>query len=136
MLDILSLPDRIIICHFQLLWTISTFAKCSIVFFCFFSTCGPYWTQVCSHMIGYISVPIGLLFAIIFESTAHFKCQVESEVLNSLASRKIQKIKCKFFNLTILKWKERHQSTFASKKMKKNIFLGMHLCIVFCTWKA
>ena len=29
-----------------------------------FSTCGPNWTQVCSHIIGYIPVPIGLLFSI------------------------------------------------------------------------
>ena len=29
----------------------------------FFSMCGPNWTQVCSHRIGYIPVPIGLLFA-------------------------------------------------------------------------
>ena len=30
----------------------------------FFSTCGPNLTQFCSHRIGYIPVPIGLLFAI------------------------------------------------------------------------
>ena len=30
----------------------------------FFSTCCPNWTQVCSHLIGYIPVPIVLLFAI------------------------------------------------------------------------
>ena len=30
----------------------------------FFFTCGTSWTQVCSHIIGYIPVPIGLLFAI------------------------------------------------------------------------
>ena len=30
----------------------------------FFLTCGPNGTQVCSHVIGYIPVPIGRLFAI------------------------------------------------------------------------
>ena len=30
------------------------------LFFIFFSTCGPNWTQVFSHKIGYIPVPIGL----------------------------------------------------------------------------
>ena len=29
-----------------------------------FFTCGPNWTRVCSHIIGYIPVPVGLLFAI------------------------------------------------------------------------
>ena len=29
-----------------------------------FSTCGPNLTQICSHIIDYIPVPIGLLFAI------------------------------------------------------------------------
>ena len=30
----------------------------------FFFMFGPYWTQVCSHITGYIPVHIGLLFAI------------------------------------------------------------------------
>ena len=34
---------------------------CDISEFNFFFTCGPNWTQVCSH-VGYIPVPIGLYF--------------------------------------------------------------------------
>ena len=33
-------------------------------FFFFFFTCCLYWTQACNHEIGYISGPIGSLFAI------------------------------------------------------------------------
>ena len=32
----------------------------TIYIYFFFSTCGPNWTQVRSHIIGYIPVPIGL----------------------------------------------------------------------------
>ena len=33
-------------------------------YYYFFNTCGPNRTQVCSHIIDYIPVPIGLVFAI------------------------------------------------------------------------
>ena len=77
-----------------------------------FFMCVPNWTQDCSHIIGYIPVPICLLFAIapthdwngygaaqtctwaIFESTAHLEQQFTSEILKFYVT----------FNIIMLKY--------------------------------
>ena len=54
-----GVSPRVYLSFFFVLFFLYVF--CAIISF---PTCGPNRTQVCSHIIGYIPVPIGLLFAI------------------------------------------------------------------------
>ena len=53
--------DQIVVFRVKMTYSTNVFVIQIIIFF---FTCGPSWTQACSHVICYIPGPFGLLFAI------------------------------------------------------------------------